>query len=206
MNGHKEVATLEIGETLEKPGSVLSAVDIGERVREIRQDQGWTLDEASRRTGLARSTISKIENNQMSPTFDVLQKLTLGYNLNLIELFVTNEPSAVARRIITRAGEGRPHESPTYRHEFLCADIARKRMVPFKSRILARSIKEFPTWSRHGGEEFLYVLSGRITVHTEFYEPAMLAEGDSIYFDSRMGHACVTAGDQDAVVLWVCAN
>ena len=50
-------------------------LNLGERVRELRRSLGWTLEEAANRAGLARSTLSKIENGQMSPTYDALKKL-----------------------------------------------------------------------------------------------------------------------------------
>jgi len=177
---------------------------LGARVREIRRRNSWTLEEASRRTGLARSTLSKIENEQMSPTFDVVQKLAAGLEIELPQLFVPAEPGgASGRRALTRSGEGRPRVTPTYEHELLSIDLARKKMIPFKTRVRARSIDEFATWVRHPGEEFLYVIEGSIVFYTEFYEPVALGAGDSIYYDSDMGHACVSVSDTDAVILWV---
>ena len=50
------------------------------------------------------------------------------------------------------------------------------------------------------------VLHGDIMLYTEFYAPLVLAEGDSIYFDSDMGHALVSTSPDDAVVLSVCTR
>jgi DNA-binding XRE family transcriptional regulator len=50
--------------------------DLGHRLKRVRIDKGGTLKEVSEHTGVARSTLSKIENGQMSPTYDVLQKIT----------------------------------------------------------------------------------------------------------------------------------
>ena len=47
----------------------------------------------------------------------------------------------------------------------------------------------------HGGEEYFLVTSGRVAVHTEFYAPEILSEGDGIYLDSTMGHAYLNAGE-----------
>jgi len=177
---------------------------LGERVRDIRRRNNWTLEEASRRTGLARSTLSKIENDQMSPTFDVVQKLAAGLEIELPQLFVAAEPGrAVGRRALTLAGAGRTRLTPTYEHELLSVDLAQKKMIPFKTRIRARALDEFAGWVRHPGEEFLYVLEGSIAFYTEFYEPVALTAGDSIYYDSDMGHACVSVGAEDALILWV---
>jgi len=177
---------------------------LGERIRDIRRRNNWTLEEASRRTGLARSTLSKIENEQMSPTFEVVQKLAAGLAIELPQLFEATEPSgATGRRTITRAGEGRPRVTGTYEHELLSVELAKRKMIPFRTRVRARSFDAFSSWVRHPGEEFLYVLEGSIAFYSEFYEPAVLDVGDSVYYDSDMGHACVSVSDEDALILWV---
>jgi mannose-6-phosphate isomerase-like protein (cupin superfamily) len=151
--------------------------------------------------------LSKIENDQMSPTFDLLTRLTSGFKLNITELFVARPPAlGAARRAVTRAGEGRIQQTATYVHEFLCTDLVRKQMLTFTSRLTARSAEDFAEWVRHEGEEFLYVLEGSVQVLTEFYEPTHLNKGDSMYFDSRMGHCCLSTSPEDALVLWVCSR
>jgi mannose-6-phosphate isomerase-like protein (cupin superfamily) len=77
-------------------------------------------------------------------------------------------------------------------------------MIPVVARIRARSLEEFGELVSHPGEEFVFVLSGRIDVHTEFYDPVTLGEGESIYLDSTMGHAYVAAeGCEEATVMAV---
>jgi mannose-6-phosphate isomerase-like protein (cupin superfamily) len=74
------------------------------------------------------------------------------------------------------------------------------------TRIRAKSLQEFGDLVRHPGEEFIYVLEGGITVHTEFYDPVVLGSGESIYVDSNMGHAYVAEGCDEAAVLAVCSS
>ena len=76
-------------------------------------------------------------------------------------------------------------------------------MMPYVSRIKARDQSEFPEWIRHSGEEFLYVLSGDLELHTERYKPLVMHPGDSAYYDSGMGHFCISTGEEDAMILWV---
>jgi len=47
------------------------------------------------------------------------------------------------------------------------------------------------------------VLSGSVDVYTEYYEPVHISEGDSMYYDARMGHCLVSTSESDAMVLWV---
>jgi len=117
----------------------VQSLKLGQRVREIRRRNHWTLEDAARRTGLARSTLSKIENEQMSPTFDVVQKLAAGMEIELPQLFVATEShKASGRRAITRAGEGRPRLTATYEHELLSVELAQRKMIPFRTKVRAR--------------------------------------------------------------------
>jgi transcriptional regulator with XRE-family HTH domain len=181
--------------------------DLGHRLKRVRIDKGWTLKEVSERTGVARSTLSKIENGQMSPTYDVLQKITRGVDLDIVELFDQRRQNApFGRRSVTRSGEGKPHRTDTYDYEVLATDLSQKHILPFKARIRARSLDDFPGWVRHEGEEFLCVLSGTVQLFTEFYAPVTLGVGDSTYFDSKMGHAIVSLSKEDAEVIWICTG
>jgi transcriptional regulator with XRE-family HTH domain len=190
-----------------EPRNAPAAADgflLSQRVRDIRTQAGLTLAAVALRAGLARSTLSKIENDQMSPTFDVLQRLSTGLGVDMDELLSpVREAGPTGRRSITRAKQGQIHDTPTYVHEFLCADLTHKHAVPSKTRIRARSIAEFPDWVRHEGDDFLLVLDGAVELHTEFYEPVVLETGDSIYYDAQMGHLCISVSKQDAVVLWL---
>ena len=190
-----------------KSETVFQPLKLGSRVREIRLRNQWTLDEAAQRASLAKSTLSKIENEQVSPSFEVVQKLAAGLGIDLPQLFVNRpDPPVSGRRSLTRKGAGQSHPTPTYEHELLAAELTGKRMTPFKTRVHARSFEEFGDWVRHSGEEFLLVLSGSIVFYSEFYQPVHLEQGDSLYYDAAMGHACVSESEQDAQILWVCAS
>jgi quercetin dioxygenase-like cupin family protein len=80
-------------------------------------------------------------------------------------------------------------------------------MIPVISKIRAKTSEEFGELVHHAGEEFVYVLSGKITVNTEYYDSVTLDVGQSIYIDSSMGHAYLAAdGCDEAVVLAVMSS
>ena len=182
-------------------------LQLGKRVRQIRLSQNLTLEEASRKTGLARSTLSKIENEQISPTFAAVTKLVNGLGIDIPQLFTqpSEAKAASGRRDITRQGQGKLHPTTTYEHELLATQLSGKKMIPYRTRIFARSFDDYQDWVRHEGEEFLLVLSGRVALCTEFYQPVELDVGDSAYYDAEMGHAVISVSDEDAVILWVTA-
>lgn len=177
---------------------------LAERLKSLRLRRGWTQGQAGDASGVSASAWSKIENGLMSPTYDVLLRLAHGLGVDVAELFVpAREHMGAGRRSIERAGEGEIHETPMYRHRLLCSQLSHKRMMPFRSTIKARDLAADEGWSRHEGEEFVYVLEGAVELHTEYYRSVILGAGDCFYIDSRMRHRLVNAGPRDAEVLWL---
>ena len=174
---------------------------LGQCLKAARQARGLTLKQVAERTGMALSTLSKVENGLMSLTYDKLLQLTSGLKMEIAELFnpavaapVQGRP-VTARRSISRAGQGQVITTKFYTYTYQCTDLIGKRMVPIVAEVRARSLEEFGPLLRHGGEEYFLVTSGRVAVHTEFYAPEILGEGDGIYLYSTMGHAYLNAGE-----------
>ncbi|MCT4556113.1 MAG: XRE family transcriptional regulator [Pelagimonas sp.] len=179
-------------------------VDLGARVRALRKERDWTLEQAAKQAGLARSTLSKIENGQMSPTYEALKKLAVGLEISVPQLFTPPQQEKInGRMAVTRSGEGQNHATVTYEHDLLAENLTRKKMLPYRARVRARNMEEFDGWVRHDGEEFLYVLTGVVRLYTEFYEPVEMRRGDSAYYDSTMGHNVISLSEEDATILWV---
>ncbi len=203
----KTIKNLKDLSTLKEKKQNNHTLNLGKRIKFLRTQQELTLGELSKRADIAKSTISKIENSQMSPTYDLLQKLSNGFAIDLTELISNNiTPSFLGRRTITRKSEGEFLKGDNFTHEFLASEITNKFLLPFVSHIRAHSIDDYDDWHRHKGEDFMYILQGSCTVYMESYKPVILNIGDSIYFDSLIGHMIISNGKQDAVALWVSTN
>ena len=188
-----------------------AANQLGASLRELRKQRGMTLAEASDKAGLPVSTLSKIENNRMSISYDKLLRICQGLEVDIAQLFAGDVSAAPApgptpggRRSITRGGSGYAIETPNYAHLYHATDLLNKRIVPIIAEIRTRSLKEFGELIRHAGEEFAYVVEGTVDLHTDLYAPTRLEAGDSIYFDSGMGHAYIAVGDATCRVLSIC--
>lgn len=184
---------------------------LGTLLKNLRQRNGWTLKEMSERTDIPLSTLSKVEHDRLTLTYDKLLRLSQRLNMRLSELFAepedAAEPAVTARRSIGRIDDALRVETPNYDYHYLCTELRKKRMIPVLTRIRAKSVEDFGELVRHSGEEFIYVIEGRIVVHTEFYDPVTLEQGGSIYIDSNMGHAyVVAAGNDEALILGVCSS
>ncbi len=200
-NDHKSIVRIARDNGI---NTELEPVDLGARVRELRKARNWTLEQAANQAGLARSTLSKIENGQMSPTYDALKKLAIGLEISVPQLFTPPQrDQVIGRMAVTKMGAGAAHATTTYEHELLAETLTNKQMLPYRARVRARSMEEFDGWVRHDGEEFLYVLTGVVRLFTEFYEPVEMRRGDSAYYDGSMGHNVISVSDEDATILWV---
>jgi len=173
------------------------APDLSARVREIVRTRGLTLRKLAAMTGIPIATLSKVQNNLATLSYVQLTKLADGLGLELNELFTT--PGAdvrTGRRAVTRKGEAPREATERYDFEMLCGDLANKKMNTGVMEITARTLEEAGGLIAHEGEEFAYVLSGSVEVHTEDYRPTRLDAGDCIYMDSTSGHAYVTVGSE----------
>jgi transcriptional regulator with XRE-family HTH domain len=184
---------------------------LGTLLRNIRAARGWTLREMSERTEIPVSTLSKVEHDRLTLTYDKLVQLSQKLGIRIADLFTSADPAPDAgvtgRRSIGRVADAVRVETPNYDYYYLCTELRRKRMVPILTRIRAKSLSEFGDLVSHAGEEYIHVLEGTIVVHTQFYDPVTLKTGESIYIDSNMGHAYIAAEDCDeALVLGVCSS
>jgi transcriptional regulator with XRE-family HTH domain len=183
---------------------------LGQILRDLRSHRGWTLKEMSEKCGIPVSTLSKVEHDRLTLTYDKLLQLSQRLQIRMSELFAETEMSGegvTARRSLGRIDDSVRVTTPNYDYYYLCTEIRRKRMIPVLTRIRAKSLGEFGDLVRHSGEEYVHVLEGTIVVHTEFYDPVTLAEGEGIYIDSNMGHAYIAAeGCDEALVLGVCSS
>ena len=182
---------------------------IGKRLKHVRKSRRLTLSQASDLTGVSVSALSKIENALVSPSFDIIKRICDGLDLAIEDLMAVEGsppamgPQVLGRKTTTLRGEGARFTSGQYDYTAHSTELSRKGMVPLELQVRARSVDEFDHWSEHNGEEFVYVLSGAIEIHSEFYAPFRLEQGESAYFDSSMKHLYISVSDDDARVLSV---
>jgi transcriptional regulator with XRE-family HTH domain len=184
-----------------KPGALLKALRLQKRL---------TLAEVSHRTGLPVSTISKVENDKMSLSYDKLQAISTGLGIDVGVLFKPAAKSTVestsGRRSILRIGDGRRVETHLTSYLHLAGDLLNKRFIPLLCEIRARSLDSYSEMIRHPGEEYTYVLEGALELHSELYAPVQLHAGESIYFDSGMPHAYIAISKGPCKVLTICSS
>ncbi|MFZ2100537.1 MAG: XRE family transcriptional regulator [Oricola sp.] len=180
-------------------------LEFGRRIRQLRRDKGWTLAELAQRAGLALSTISKAERGIIALTYDRLALLAKGLEVDMAAFFSAEGKSFTPGSFaVARKGDFRRQETRNYVYEMLFPELWHKSMSPMMGTLKARDVMDFEEFVRHPGQEFLVVMEGSVTVHVEGREPVTLSQGDSIYFDSAIGHLYSSDGEKDARILVVC--
>lgn len=188
---------------------------LGQIIAELRSNGGWSLREMSKVCGIPVSTLSKVEHDQLTLSYDKICQISERLGVPIADFFAdppSGEASPRSELFTARRSMGTLEQSirivtPNYETSYLCTELLHKKMVPLVTRVRSKSLEEFGPLQVHSGEEFVYVLDGDIEVHTEFYDPVRLRSGEFIYLDSSMGHGYLAAeGCDEALILAVCAG
>lgn len=179
--------------------------ELGSRMKTVRHECGLTLEAAAQRTGLALSTIHKIENGRVSPSYENLVRIARAYDIGMERLFSSDhDVQQTTRMTVTRAGQGRKVRSRNFEYEILCNTLTEKRIIPLVTSVERREPLTEEELESHDGEETLYVLSGRVELVVQHYRPVILETGDCAYFDSTLKHGLRALGEVEARVFWAC--
>lgn len=179
--------------------------ELGNRMKAIRQNCGLTLEGAAQRSGLALSTIHKIENGRVSPSYENLVRMARAYDIGMERLFSSDhDTNPTTRMTVTRAGAGRVVRNKNFEYEVLCNALTDKKIIPLVTRVERREPLTVKDLESHDGEETIFVLSGRVELTVEHYEPVALEPGDCAYFDSTLKHGLRALDEGETKVFWAC--
>lgn len=179
---------------------------VGEKIKKIREEKGISLQEFARRSGFSSALLSQIENHLVSPPLGTLIKVAKALDVEIGCFFkdVREAPYTIVRhnerKMISRVAS-RTGKKYGYSYESLAFDMKGRHMEPFIVTLEPATVKESHAYA-HDGEEFIFVLDGRMKVrlgdHTDVLEP-----GDSIYYDSRIPHLVECMDDRETRILAV---
>lgn len=187
----------------------VKALKLGSKVRELRQQKHYTLQDVAAKTGLSKPFLSQIENDHVVPPVATLLKLARAFNVGLAYFFrdeVGTDKIAITRRTERVRVEKRPHHRKgevNYVYEALDTKKINKQMEPFMVEFPVQDTSEM-VFVNHEGEEFLHVLEGNLEFRC-VDRVEVLEAGDSIYFESELSHSFRCLGDKVAralVVVW----
>ncbi|HUE45494.1 MAG TPA: cupin domain-containing protein [Aestuariivirgaceae bacterium] len=181
------------------PGYTNPARQLGKRLRALRQRRGLSLTRAAAQAGISRSALSLVERTSQGVGPATMRNLARVYGLTLTELMA---PLGGAGAPVVRAGQARV--LPT-----LGPGLAVMQLSSIPNALMSCQITVVQPGAGsqgsycHEGEEFIYVLEGTFSISIDGEEPYELAEGDTIYFESRRHHSWWNPGAAETRILWV---
>jgi len=178
---------------------------IGERVRKAREKRDLSLQDIARRTDIDEELLSQIETGEIAPPLGTIIKLAKALEMKM-GYFISGEgekPYTIvrrdARKVISRYDSKRVKHYG-YGYESLAPHKKDRHMEPFLVTLAPAETDE--ERSAHDGQEFIFVLRGRMEVRLE-EETHILEPGDAIYYDSNVPHLVKCHGSETTKILAV---
>ncbi len=180
-------------------------VNVGERVRTVREQKSLTLEDVSQRTDIDVDYLKQIEEGKISPPLGIVIKLAKALEMKM-GYFISGEedrPFTIVRRqdrkIISRY-DSEKGKKYGYEYESLAPHKKDRHMEPFLVTLIPADTDE--ERSAHDGQEFIYVLEGEMEVRLG-NEVFVLHPGDAIYYDSTVPHLVKCHGVEPTKILAV---
>lgn len=178
-------------------------VEIGERIRTLRKQRGFSLEQVSAKSGVALATLSRIENGKGPGTFRTHRKIADAFGLSLTDFYRDIQPQEQEASVL--AAHSDEAESFTYDAKasaiFLARQVSGKQMLP--QMIILQSggrtaLEEYPL----GTERWVFGLLGKISVHVgEKSYP--LSSGETLYFKASLPHQFENEGPAESKLISV---
>ena len=183
----------------------LKDLNLGQKIRNLRQRKGMSLERVAEKANLSEPLLSQIEGEIVAPPVATLLKISKALGVNIGYFFLeqeTEKHAVIVPRDDRRKVFRRIHEDPSkvgYYYESLAYPKAEKHMEPFHVTFEVKK-KEDLLFFTHKGEEFIYVLDGQLEFNYED-ETYALGPGDSLYFDASLPHAFRAVGKKPALAI-----
>jgi transcriptional regulator with XRE-family HTH domain len=161
---------------------------IAERIKEIREISGISAETLASRLTVPADTYIKYESGESDIPVGLIFKISEMFNIELSVMLGGDNPRLHIYGIV-RNGKGLKLERrKQYKYENLAHNFINKKAEPFMVTIDPDTENKMLEFNSHPGQEFNYVLKGRMMTIIDGHE-VILNEGDSIYFDSGYKHA-----------------
>jgi quercetin dioxygenase-like cupin family protein len=175
---------------------------LGARLRSLRNQKGWTLEQLSLRTNLSEPFLSRLESGRRQPSLAALMTLARAHSMPLASL-LEEVPAAASPRVVIQAGSSSEHYANGLQYRVVSGAAPKGNLHAVHVTIPPK--REHQDFYHHDGEEWLYVLSGHLRLIFEDGEH-LLKPGDSAHFEARTPHRLAANGPRSAeAVIVSCA-
>ncbi len=172
-------------------------MNIGQRIKRLRTKNGLTLEELASRCELTKGFISQIERDLTSPSIATLNDITEALGVSLAEFFANDEDE----KIVFGTDDFFIDERQDYTIRWIVPNAQKNAMEPIEIHLQPQA-KSFVV-APHEGEEFGYVLAGRIVL-IDGDKRYTIKKGQTFYIKGSHEHFLENQSTSLAKVLWVC--
>lgn len=173
-------------------------MDIGKRIKQLRIQNDLTLEELASRTELSKGFISQLEHNSASPSIVTLEYITEALGTTMSDFFQEEKED----QVVFKKDDFFVDEQDELTINWIVPNAQKNEMEPILLEIKpnGKSQRILP----YEGEEFGYVLSGRVELCRSGFEPLRIRQGETFYIKGDHGHYLRNTSSQIARVLWIC--
>jgi|UniRef100_UPI0037832BCC transcriptional regulator with XRE-family HTH domain len=176
--------------------------NLGKRVKKLRGDRGWSLEELASASGVSRSMLSEIEREKANPTLTVTFRIARAFGLTLQELIESAEASASKIQVIRASDRAQVFRSDKQHEIRTLSPLNLEKDVEFYEVRLrpGGALRSQPHFE--GTREFLTVEEGSVRIESD-QDTDELTKGDSGTYRADVAHAIVNTGKAAALVFLV---
>jgi len=176
--------------------------NLGKRVKKLRGDRGWSLEELANVSGVSRSMLSEIEREKANPTLTVTFRIARAFGLTLQDLIESAEASASKIQVIRASDRAQVFRSDKHHEIRTLSPLNLEKDVEFYEVTLkpGGALRSQPHFE--GTREFLTVEEGSVRIESD-QDTDELTKGDSGTYRADVSHAIINTGKSTALVFLV---
>ena len=174
-------------------------MEIGERIRNLRQLSSLTQEELAERAELTKGFISQVERDRTSISLDSLVQILDALDENISDFFLDIEEKDIVYRKEDRV---EIEKKGVTKFELLIPGSTNKKMEAVMVTLKPGERTEIE--EPHEGEEMGFILRGRVEIQLG-KKTHRARKGECFYFTAERDHALANVGSREAVLLWITA-
>lgn len=171
-------------------------MDIGAKIKRLRLSNQLTLEELANRSELTKGFLSQLERDLTSPSIATLENILEALGTNLKDFFSEDEDE----QIVFSKDDFFENTQDDYKISYIIPNAQKNEMEPILIELKEdkKSMKIDP----HDGEEFGYVIQGKVTL-VNGEEEYDVKKGETFYLKGNLPHYIINKNDTLAKVIWV---
>lgn len=173
---------------------------IARRIKELREISGLSVESLAKELGIQSDVYVSYESGASDIPVGFLYEIANRFKVELTAILTGSEPKLHNFALVRKGMGVLVERKKQYKYLSLAYNFINKKGEPFLVTVEPKAAGEEFAYSSHPGQEFNYMLEGRVQIVIDGHE-MILSEGDSVYFDSGLSHGMKAMDDKPARLL-----